>query len=200
MSEKLAEIIVTLIDIFALSKEEIKRGRLRKFAKTLLAGHNGRIQDALFRLQRLTESENLLAGAETLTAVKRSERTLECVSVEVSRLSQNFDAFRAATEDSQARAKYQGSEIEAKHVKDVLRPSVSALDWYDRLSRSRVPDTGNWIREQTLFKRWVSKEIPILWITGTPGAGKSYIASNIISFLRDEFPEGRITARMGELS
>jgi adenylylsulfate kinase-like enzyme len=43
-----------------------------------------------------------------------------------------------------------------------------------------------------LFKNWLDKEKPILWITGTPGAEKSYIAFKIINHLREQYPQGKL--------
>jgi len=157
MSEKLADILVTLIHIFALSREEIRGGRFRRFAKALVAGSDGTIQAAVSKLKTLTESENLLVGAETLTAVKQSERTLEGVSMtvastdavvgkiseDVSQLTQDFNALRVTTENSLANVRQERGISEQELVKLALQPSSSALDFYDKINRSRVPETGN---------------------------------------------------------
>lgn len=186
MSDKLANILVVLIDILALSREEIKGGRVRRYAKNLIAGENKRLQDAVSKLKQFTESEDLLVGAETLTAVKRSERTLEGVSQTVQELTQSFNAFRVSTVESLEENREDQGTNQQDQVRIALQPTTSALDWYDRLNRSRVSDTGNWIREEPIFKSWLEKEFPILWVTGIPGAGKSYIASNIINYLKEQ--------------
>jgi hypothetical protein len=89
-------------------------------------------RDAVSRLEKLTESEDLLVGAETLTAVKTSERTLDGVSMtvaltnaavgqisgDVSQLTrnQNFDAFRVATEESLADAREERRRSQQEQV------------------------------------------------------------------------------------
>ena len=45
--------------------------------------------------------------------------------------------------------------------------------------------SGNWIREEPLYKSWIKEENPILWIFGGPGAGKSFLSSAIVSHLQD---------------
>jgi hypothetical protein len=211
LGEKFADILATLIDVFAFSRKEIKSGRLLGFGKSLLVGKNPRIDDAVARLAKLTESEALLVGAETLTEVKQSGRTLDGVSttlnststvvtqirgdvsqlgIGVSHLNQKLDAAMLASDKSTAEIKDAKNISSQERIKAVLRPSVSALDWYDKINRSRVPGTCNWIREEPLFRSWMNKETPVLWIAGNPGAGKSYIASNIISFLKEQYPQG----------
>ncbi|KAF2794942.1 NACHT and TPR domain protein [Melanomma pulvis-pyrius CBS 109.77] len=211
LSDKLADILVTLIDIFALSRKEIKDGRLFYFAKNVFLGNDVKIQDAVAKLAKLTESEDRLVGAETLTEVKKSGCTLDGVSmtvtstgfavnqmsgdiskvsIDVSRLTQRFDALMVASHESTAEVRETNGRSHQRHIKEVLQPSVSALDWYDKINRTRIANTGNWIREETFFRSWMNKEMPVLWIAGNPGAGKSYIASNIISFLREQYPQG----------
>jgi predicted PilT family ATPase len=181
------------------------------FAKNVVVGKGSKIQESVAKLAKLTESEDRLVGAETLTEVKQSGRTLDGVSmtvtstsvavtqmsgdvsqvsIGVSQLNQKFDALMVASDESAAEAKEAKGKSHQERIKAVLRPSSSALDWYDKINKSRVPGTGNWIREEALFKSWVDKEMRILWIAGNPGAGKSYIASNIISLLREQYPQG----------
>lgn len=95
-----------------------------------------------------------------------------------------------AINESRTEAKAEQNINHQNIVKRVLQPSVTALDWYDKINKSRVPGTGDWIRGEGLFKSWIKRDIPILWLSGIPGAGKSYLSSNIISFLRDRHLQG----------
>ena len=54
---------------------------------------------------------------------------------------------------------------------------------YNYFSERMLEGTGNWIKEEPLFKAWVEEEEPILWIFGGPGAGKSFLSSKVISHL-----------------
>ena len=55
------------------------------------------------------------------------------------------------------------------------------MDFSERI----LEGTGNWIKQEPLFKAWVNKEAPILWILGGPGAGKSFLSSRIISDMQE---------------
>jgi predicted PilT family ATPase len=214
LSGKLAEILATLIDVFALSRKEIKDGRILNFTKHVVMRSDTKVQEAVAKLAKLTESEDRLVGAETLTEVKKAGGTLDTVSttvtstsiavnqmsgdmskvsVDVSQLTQKIDALMIASDESATESKEARGQTHQDHNRKVLQPSVTALDWYDKINKTRVPSTGDWIREESLFRSWINRDIPILWIAGNPGAGKSYIASNIISFLREQYPQGSVT-------
>lgn len=199
---------MTLIEIFALSRKAIKGGRFLKFARNVLVGSDDQIKAAVGKLVNLTETEHRLVGAETLTETKRTGRVVDDVSVTVTatnltvtdtgkavgqmslgvtELNEKVDNLMVAIDQKNDVEQDKGPEDNAKIL---LRPSITAQDWYDKINKSRVPGTGDWIRGEDLFKKWVEKDIPILWISGNPGAGKSYLSSNIITFLTDQYPQG----------
>ena len=59
------------------------------------------------------------------------------------------------------------------------------MDFSERI----LEGTGNWIKEEPLFKAWINKETPILWILGGPGAGKSFLSSRIISHIQELYAQ-----------
>jgi hypothetical protein len=211
LSGQLSDILVTLIEIFALSRKAIKGGRFLKFARNVLVGSDDKIQAAVGKLAKLTATEDRLVGAETLTETKRTGRAVDDVAVtvistnitvqetgvtvgqmslEVIELNEKVGNLVLAINETKDEAKAEQDKGHQDIVKRVLQPSVTAQDWYDKINKSRVPGTGDWIRGEDFFKSWIEKDIPVLWVSGNPGAGKSYLSSNIISFLRDQHPQG----------
>lgn len=67
---------------------------------------------------------------------------------------------------------------------------MHAQDLYDHITKTRVAGTGDWIRDEQLFQLWLQRTTSVLWISGNPGAGKSYLSANIISLLRENNPQG----------
>jgi hypothetical protein len=211
LSGQLSDILVTLIEIFALSRKAIKGGRFLKFARNVLVGSDDKIHAAVGKLAKLTATEDRLVGAETLTETKRTGRAVDDVAVtvistnitvqetgvtvgqmslEVIELNEKVGNLVLAINETKDEAKAEQDKGHQDIVKRVLQPSVTAQDWYDKINKSRVPGTGDWIRGEDFFKSWIEKDIPVLWVSGNPGAGKSYLSSNIISFLRDQHPQG----------
>jgi hypothetical protein len=73
-----------------------------------------------------------------------------------------------------------------EHIKAILQPSVDPLDTYQSIAKRRVPGTGDWVRREPSFQGWAEKsQNPMLWISGNPGNGKSFIAQNIISYVEE---------------
>lgn len=210
LSAQLSEVLITLIEIFALSRKEIKSGRILKYAKNVI-GSNDQIQAAVNKLAKLTEMEGRLVGAETWTETKKTGRAVNDVAVtltatnftvqetgvavgqmslNVTEISEKMENLVHSMNETRKEAKVEQNLIIQNIVKKVLQPSVVAQDWYNKINKSRVPGTGDWIRGESFFQAWIKKVMPVLWVSGNPGAGKSYLSSNIISFLGDRHPQG----------
>ena len=89
--------------------------------------------------------------------------------------------------------KEQKADNESKQlekIRECLKPSTTPLEIYDSISEKRVDGTGDWIQEEPLFQAWIERKTPILWLSGGPGAGKSFISSNIIRCLTQLYPQG----------
>lgn len=210
LSAQLSEVLVTLIEIFALSRKEIKSGRILKYAKNVI-GCDDQIQAAVSKLAKLTETEGHLVGAETWTETKKVGRAVNDVAVtltatnvtvqetgvavgemslNVTEMTEEMKNLRHTMNETRKEARVEQDLSNQNHVKRVLQPSVAAHDWYDKINKSRVAGTGDWIRSEPFFQAWIEKTMPVLWVSGNPGAGKSYLSSNIISFLNDQHPQG----------
>ncbi|KAL2819256.1 hypothetical protein BDW59DRAFT_165118 [Aspergillus cavernicola] len=169
LSDKLSDVLVTLIEVFALSTKTIRRGRLLKFSRNFLLGNNDGLQAAMGKLDSGTG------------------RVVDDISVTVNTTSATvtetgMTGSRKAAKSEQRRC--------ACFVTKILRPKTdSAQDWFDKISKVRIPGTGDWVREEDIFKDWVDKKPPIIFVSGNPGAGKSYLSSNITSFLREQYPQ-----------
>lgn len=60
---------------------------------------------------------------------------------------------------------------------------------HDDVTERRLSGTGDWIKAEPLYQKWIKEETPILWILGGPGAGKSFLSSKIISHLQEVHPQ-----------
>ncbi|KAB8078648.1 hypothetical protein BDV29DRAFT_165951 [Aspergillus leporis] len=212
LSNKLSDILMTLVEIFALSTKAIRRGRLLKFTRNILLGSDDAIQAAVGKLDKLTKVEAGLVGAETLTETKRTGRLVDGIQTTVTETNVTVQETGIAVNQMTV----QVTEVQAMlgniliavnekedghgeqtrsqqdQARDLLRPSKtdSAQDWYDKINKSRVPKTGDWIQSENTFTGWMKRDLPVMFIAGNPGAGKSYLSSSIISFLKDQYPQG----------
>ena len=142
-----------------------------------------------------------LTITETSMAVHEGNVKISEVGVGIHQMTINQDEFRremrqeignvvVALTESKAEAKDDKDKKHLDKAKSVLKPSVSPLDTFLDISKKRVPGTGDWIRNEQLFKSWMNQKNPVLWVSGNPGSGKSYLSGNIISYLREQHPQG----------
>lgn len=59
-------------------------------------------------------------------------------------------------------------------------------EYLHRISDDRQPQTCNWVLEDPVTRSWIEDEDgdPVLWMTGIPGSGKSFLCSLIIQNLQ----------------
>jgi hypothetical protein len=190
------------MEIFALSTREMHRGRLRKSGRNILLGNDDAITGAVAKLDKLTQVETGLVQAKTLALTKRTGRTMNNVASTVNTTHAAVQETRSAinqmsTQMTEVHEKLDNLLVSANEaqqsqleiVRHILRPSQpdSAQTWYDRISKTRVPGTGDWVLKENIFKSWVEQGTPIIFVSGTPGAGKSYLTASMIAFLKDQF-------------
>ncbi|KAL5001768.1 NACHT and TPR domain protein [Aspergillus recurvatus] len=214
LSDKLSDIIITLVEILALSSRTIRRGRLLKFTRNILLGNDDAIQASMVRLDMLTRVEASLVRAEALTESKRAGRVVDDISVTLSATNATVLGTGMAVDQMSAhvhevhemlakltvsvnKEKQDGPEDQealSERISQVLRPSKvnTAQEWFDKIRRARVPDTGDWVHREEVFQSWVNRKTPVVFISGNPGVGKSFLAVNMICFLREQFPPAAV--------
>lgn len=82
-------------------------------------------------------------------------------------------------------------QAEEKIFRDALdSPAIDKIrDIFTECNANIVPGSGMWIQDEPLFDAWMERDAPVLWIFGGPGAGKSYLATRIITDLRQRYPQ-----------
>jgi tetratricopeptide (TPR) repeat protein len=146
-----------------------------RYGKSLLSGSDGG-KEAMAKFTRLVEAEYALVGAETLIEVKGG---FARVNSDMKKLVRQLEETKLQTEMS-------SKERTTANLRRLLRPSRTSEDRYTTMHRNRVPQTGDWILDETEFTNWITGKKPVLWISGNPGAGKSYIATNLIYHLKQK--------------
>lgn len=84
LKKKVVDILTTLLEIFARSEKLINKGRFKQYLLGTFLGGNEKIDNAMARLNSLTDTENKLVGSlvystvlKTNETVDRSEKTME---------------------------------------------------------------------------------------------------------------------------
>jgi len=158
IDQKLHKVVVqllsSLLDVFAEGEATIHRGRGKEMMRRVV-GKENKIQTALDRLDERVQTEIALITAKTFATTQRIEEKAD-------NERDRGLLRRALCADAAADNEAFGKNIETS-----------------RLSRS-----GDWVLKEQLYDKWVQMEFPVLWILGKPGTGKTYLASRILSHIR----------------
>lgn len=67
------------------------------------------------------------------------------------------------------------------------------------MSSNILENSGEWpVRDNSKFNSWIGGENPILFVTGRPGAGKSYLATKTVLYLYERFPQDADVSYSGQ--
>ncbi|KAL4773089.1 hypothetical protein BDW60DRAFT_27451 [Aspergillus nidulans var. acristatus] len=172
-----------------------KRTKLLAFTKIFFMQED-MVADLLDQMQRLVDKENRLVGAQTLAlaaeAAEASQAALAVTQGLVDKLTREKDTA------SMNRLLLRTLGFDASKMDErTQEPEASWTTIHRNYMRRRIKGTGEWVFEEPLYRAWFSGEgAPILAIEGKEGSGKSYLASTIISRLKQQRAAGARTKRI----
>ncbi|KAL4926012.1 uncharacterized protein BDV17DRAFT_270680 [Aspergillus undulatus] len=172
-----------------------KRTKLMAFTKIFFMQED-MVADLLGQMQKLVDKENRLVGAQTMAlaaeAAEASQATLAVTQGLVDTLAGEKDTVAMNRLLLRALA-FDASKMDER----TQEPDASWATIHRNYIRRRVKGTGEWIFEDPQYKAWYSGEgAPILAIGGREGSGKSYLASTIISWLKQQRAADASTRRI----
>ncbi|KAH9028687.1 hypothetical protein EDB85DRAFT_2147778 [Lactarius pseudohatsudake] len=190
MTDIIVKIMVEVLNIFAIATKEMKQGRAKKFFKKLVGRQD--IEDALARLDILTQEEARMAAAQIL-------RLTRSVNVKVKVVDDKVTVVGNQMKNVDKKMDIVLNDgIDAKAVLQQTSKSVNDVKWNqlrDNLRRWVTPPdpstnhniacdihhggTAEWFYQGSTFAEWKSIG-SLLWIYGKPGSGKSILCSTII--------------------
>lgn len=147
---KLAEMLTTLFEIFALTRKIIKRDRILSFARNVVLTRDFDVKKALKKLNTLTKNENLLISVETHIEMTKQSRTINEIvivilenQVEIKKRRMNnreiHNKLMTMLKKTQL-MNYEKSSSREK-VKKTLQSLIFSLDIYKRLTKNKVSKT-----------------------------------------------------------
>ncbi|KAH9024189.1 hypothetical protein EDB85DRAFT_2150624 [Lactarius pseudohatsudake] len=176
MTDIIVEIMVEVLNIFAIATKEMKQGRAKKFLKRLVGRKD--VEDALRRLDRLTQEEARMAAAQILRLTHRVEYTIKDVDNKVDAvLSDGKDAKVVLQQTSDGI-----DDVKWNQLRESLRRWVTPPDPSTNHNIARDiyhGGTAEWFFQGSIFAEWKSAG-SLLWIYGKPGSGKSILCSTVI--------------------
>ncbi|KAH9011776.1 hypothetical protein EDB84DRAFT_1424602 [Lactarius hengduanensis] len=200
MTDIIVKIMVEVISILGMVTKEIRQGRTKKYLKKLI-GRND-VEDALQRLDRLTQEEARMAAVETLTItrgigdkvdgvnerVQNVNTRVEGIGNKVDSVTQNVKENGVVIQqvvnqvsdlnpDHETLTSLTGNELRKDLRKWVAPPDPSVN--YNTAFGAHHEGTAEWCTKGNTLANWKASG-SLLWIHGKPGAGKSILSSAII--------------------
>ncbi|KAN0134107.1 hypothetical protein V8E53_008112 [Lactarius tabidus] len=201
MTNIITEIMAEVVRIFGIATKELKRGSAKKFLRKLAGMAD--LEDALKKLDRLTQEEARMAHAEVLRIahsirdevkivdgkVERVEDKVEEVGNKVGENVQCVDKKVQVVIDDGKQAKLiiqqtatDIDDIKWNQWKQLLRTWLSPADPstnHNIARKAHHMGTAVWLFRGQIVVEWKSTG-SLLWIHGKPGSGKSVICSSVI--------------------
>lgn len=166
LKKNIVKVFACFLKILACSEMIMKTKKLKKYTKALFIGHDQNITKAFDELERLFEEERGLVSAIVFATSQQ--------------IKEDGQKILLSSEAAQI-------EMQAKQLReDVIQWSSStnfSAQYCDYLEK-RQKDTGSWFLEDPKFKDWVEGQgNNILFCHGSPGAGKTIMATTVIDHL-----------------
>ncbi|KAH9020702.1 hypothetical protein EDB84DRAFT_561724 [Lactarius hengduanensis] len=204
MTDVIIKIMVEVLSIFAIATKEIKQGRAKRYFKKLMGRRD--IEDALQRLDKLTQEEARMATAEVLrltqnvgdkvkgigdqvegvnTGVRGVDRKVQAVDDRVRVVDDNVKLIVHGEKERSAaieRIVNSVGDMNRNQLRRDLRKWLSPPDPsinYNTACGAHHKGTATWFTRCDAFNGWGASG-GLLWVHGKPGSGKSILSSVII--------------------
>lgn len=170
-----------------------KRSLVRRFGTSLVwpfqAGEIAEILATIGRQQQLFDLAISLDSIALTRAIHADAQDSKRIHrVMTSDLQQARSEIHQILEESRTQ-----TEIQVLESLSTMRPREQHAD----ISLRRAPDTCKWIEENTTFVDWLrgSGSSNVIWCTGIPGSGKTFVTSRVIDLIDSIANEqGTVTA------
>ncbi|KAH8983359.1 hypothetical protein EDB92DRAFT_1578930 [Lactarius akahatsu] len=173
MTDIIVKIMVEVLSIPGIVTKEIGQGRTKKYLKRLIGRKE--VEDALQRLDALTQEEARMAAAEALAITRNIDDNVKDLRLGV---KETGVALGVAIQQ----VTHQVTDINRNEFRKDLRKWISPPDPsvnYNTASGAHHEGTATWCAEGNSFADWKASG-SLLWIHGKPGSGKSILSSAII--------------------
>ncbi|KAL1597878.1 hypothetical protein SLS60_008365 [Paraconiothyrium brasiliense] len=191
LEENYANVLATVLEMIAISTKAIERKRWKEYMLKILKGHDEQMSQLRKRLDQLVRDATSLVVEQINSSVGRIEAQSTSTNVHIERLGNHTKHIGLDVLDIKDSSReimdillQQHSTKRENDLYDILKPTQTNADRMEEISRQRVPDTGAWLLEEPAFQSWLQGSEPLLWICGSPGSGKTYLASSAITMLQ----------------
>ncbi|KAF8494407.1 hypothetical protein F5888DRAFT_1926146 [Russula emetica] len=169
MIDIIVKIVVEVLSILGIATKEMKQGRMKKYLKKLIGKTD--IEDALKRLDRLTNEEVRMVTAQVLEATHTVDDKVAAV---IDEGKETRVVIQQVADDM--------DQVKRNQLRQELRKWLSPPDPsinHNIACGAHRKQTAEWFFQGSIFTEWKSNG-SLLWLHGKPGSGKSVLCSTIV--------------------
>ncbi|KAH9055878.1 hypothetical protein EDB83DRAFT_2225192, partial [Lactarius deliciosus] len=186
MTDIIVKIMVEVISILGIVTKEIRQGRTMRYLKKLIGRKD--VEDALQRLDKLTQEEARMAGVEALVIARSVDSKVDSIThgirengVAIQQVVNQVSDLNRSSSSNLSRSRnltsLTGNELRKDLRKWIAPPDPSVN--YNTASGAHHEGTAEWCTKGNTLANWKASG-SLLWIHGKPGSGKSILSSAII--------------------
>ncbi|KAH8979080.1 hypothetical protein EDB92DRAFT_428718 [Lactarius akahatsu] len=169
MTDMIIKIMIEVLNIFAIATKEMRQSRAKKYLKKLIGMKE--MEDALKRLDKLTQEEARMAAAEILRLTHIVDDKVTTVVNDGKEMKQVVQQLASSVDDM----KWNQSR---KSLREWVFPPDPSTN-HNIACDLHHGGTAQWFFRGSMFGEWKSTG-SLLWIYGKPGSGKSILCSVIV--------------------
>ncbi|KAF8495913.1 hypothetical protein F5888DRAFT_1924915 [Russula emetica] len=189
MVDIITKIMVEVLNVLGIATKEIRQGRMKKYLKKLIGRTD--IEDALKRLDRLTQEEARMAAAQVLKVVNTVDDNVQGIAnnmVSVDNRVAGIDDRVAGIDDRMKDVHDGVDQMNRNQLRQDLRRWLSPPDPstnHNIACNAHHEGTATWFFRGSIYQDWKSTSSePLLWIYGKPGSGKTILCSTIVQDMK----------------
>ena len=206
----LMRVFSALMNICGIATHYIAKGRFKQWAKTLLGGSDdvlkdayGTMETALKRLESassfatLANTEDIKYDTKAITATTQNikismtagfEEVTKQISKMIVQSQKTASKVQAAPDTHKPKDPSAKKQAAFNQVKKRFAPNGDPSATESReIEFLFVKGTATWIFEHETYKSWIEDKSSVLWLTGSPGIGKTCISYSVVDALKRSY-------------
>ncbi|KAL8937940.1 MAG: hypothetical protein Q9211_003439 [Gyalolechia sp. 1 TL-2023] len=191
LERKVTAVLTYVLKVLGRCEALITRGRFRLYLRVMFLGKDEETRKMLDELNESLRKETNYVVAASFASVKITERAVKTVVQTTAENQKGIEGVGQFLEESRAReiTKEEGELVQRSLE---LPAADRTLELFADFRSKLLRGTGNWLCQEALFTAWTEQKIPILWVFGGPGSGKSHLSTWTIKHLQEVYGDGHV--------
>lgn len=188
LAKKISAILTCLLKVIGRCETLITRGRFRHYLQIVFLVKDEKTKKILEEMNESLDKEQRYVVAATYASQKTTETGVKMLAQTTAETQRGIVSAVHLLEDSRDHEIAKDERLLVQRSLE-LPAADRTLELFEEFRSKFLKGTANWLCKEILFTAWTEQKIPILWIFGGPGSGKSFLATWTIEHLHTLYGE-----------